>query len=571
MRPARASVLGICRDLGALAPRRILWAFLTGALAAGCGVGLLATSGWLITRASLEPPVLSLSIAIGAVQAFALCRGIARYAERLALHDVSLSALGKLRLSLFDTLEPLVPGGLGSNRAGSLLTSFVSDCDTVVDAMARSLGAFVDVTTSAILGLLLAVLIDPVAGGVLAAGSSALVTGVISCARTGRGASEEEASLRAEQADSVVETVRSAPELAVYGRHDLVASELDRINVRSASTAARRAIANGLGRGLVVLGGAVTLIAVVSLALSAHDSHQLSGVLLAVLVFETLAVVESASALPLALQDLVAGSAAVRRLRVLSDLEPPVADDGIRDSALPTEQHCHVDDAELALVGARVSGSGGAAILEEATLVVRSGERACLVGPSGSGKTSAVLALLHFLECSEGCALVGGVDVRTLARSQLAAKIGWLDEEPHVFSTTLAANLRVADPAVTDERCQEVLEAVGLRDLLDSLPEGLETRLGACGRALSAGERQRLAMARALLSGGDVLLLDEPEAHLDARSAAQLLPDLLAASAGRTVLVTGHRPDRAILPDRLFVTEAGHIAEVTPEWDESDQ
>lgn len=555
----RDSVVGACRALGALAPRRILWACLTGALATGCGVGLLATSGWLITRASLKPPVLSLSIAIAGVQAFALCRGCARYMERLALHDVSLSALGKLRLLLFDTLEPLVPGGLGTNRSGQLLSAFVSDCDSVADAFSKWLGATIDSGTSVGLGLLLASLIEPAVGTALAAGSAAIVSGVVVSARLGRGASEAEVSLRAEQADSIVEAIRSAPELAVYGRQDMVESQLENIRRRSCSAALRRATSNGLGRAVVTIGAGATLVSVIALGLSAHGAHRLSGVMLAVVVFDALAVLEASGGLPSALQDLATGSMAVRRLRALSELTPAVTERGAKSVAVPGDVEGRPEDAEVALVGARVRSGSGTVLLDDATLAVRRGERAFLVGPSGAGKTSAVLALLHFLECSEGCALVGGADVRFLSRQQLAAKIGWLDEEPHVFSASLVANLRIADLAATEERCREVLAAVGLDELLEALPAGLETRLGAGGRALSAGERQRLAMARALLSGGDVLLLDEPEAHLDARSSSQLLADLLASAESRTVLVTSHEPCSTVRPDRAFTLEGGRI------------
>lgn len=553
------SVVRVCRYVGAVAPLRILWACTAGALAAGCGVGLLATSGWLITRASLRPPVLSLSIAIGAVQAFALCRGIARYMERLALHDVSLSFLGKLRLFLFDTLEPLVPGGLGANRSGSLLSAFVSDCDSVVDTFARSLGAAIDTGTSVALGLLLAILVDPAAAAALALGVATILAVVTLCARLGRSASETEASLRGDHSDSVVEAVRNAPELVVYGRQDLVLRQLARIASRSSSATMRRAVSNGLGRALVTIGAAGTLVAVVAVGSSAHDTHRLSAVLLTVLVFDTLAVLESAGSLPAAFHDLTTGSSAVRRLRALARLTPTVTDDDTTSVTLPGDIEGHLVDAEVALVAAQVRGNEGAVLLDDANLSVGSGERAFLVGPSGAGKTSAVLALLHFLECCEGHALVGGTDVRSLSRRQLAAKTGWLDEEPHVFSASLVANLRIADRAATDERCREALVAVGLDELLDSLPAGLETRLGAGGRALSAGERQRLAMARALLSGGDVLLLDEPEAHIDARSSSQLLFDLLTAAGRRTVLVTSHVPCPAVRPDRVFCVEGGRI------------
>ncbi|HTX63440.1 MAG TPA: hypothetical protein VMD28_07350, partial [Acidimicrobiales bacterium] len=126
----------------------------SGTFAAACGVGLLATSGWLITRASERPPIFALSIAIGAVQAFALGRGVARYLQRLAVHRLALGVLGDQRVALFDALEPKVPGGIPSG--GAVLSAFVADADAVAEGLARRTTASVDVVASVALGTALA-------------------------------------------------------------------------------------------------------------------------------------------------------------------------------------------------------------------------------------------------------------------------------------------------------------------------------------------------------------------------------------------------------------------------------
>ena len=610
---ARGGAIGLCRELGTLGPRRLAWACCAGALAAGCSIGLLATSGWLITRASLRPPVLSLSVAIGAVQAFALGRGIARYLERLAVHNVSLSALGKLRLFLYDTLEPLVPGGLRASRSGSVLSAFVNDCEAVVDALAKALGASIDVTSSILLGVLLAFLLDPAASAALAAGTLLVSLAAAGAGHLGRSAAAAETDLRAELADSVVETVRSAPELVVYGRHDLVVAQLERVRARSSSAGARRALATGFGRAAVTCCGAATLVAVIVFGLTAHDAHRLSGVLLAVLIFDTLAVLDAGNGLPGALAGLAAGDAAVSRLRALAELETPIphpdgvsrakssagvlrhrvarvpvtpdSDTDLSADAAPSPAGLdadsspgglyasiagtraapakEIDQVAAALESARVLGSDGARLLDDVTLNVGTYRRLALVGRSGAGKTSVIYTLLHFLECSSGRATLGGVDVRVLSREQLARRVGWLPEETHVFAGTLGANLHLADPDATDKECAEVLGRVGLGAWLDSLPDGLSTRVGASGRNLSAGERQRLGMARALLAGRGVLLLDEPTAHLDPASAAQLLPELLDAAEHRAVLVTSHDADISNLVNELVTLDTGRVCETT--------
>ena len=196
-------------------------------------------------------------------------------------------------------------------------------------------------------------------------------------------------------------------------------------------------------------------------------------------------------------------------------------------------------------------------VLDGVDLEVAPRRRIGLAGPSGSGKSTAVLTLLHFLECRSGRATFGGVDVADLARPVLGPRIGWVPETPHVFCGTVRANLRVANPAASDAACEAALGGVGLGGFLAGLPEGLDTPLGSTGRAMSAGERQRLCLARALLTDPDVLLLDEPTAHLDPEGARRALDELVAAVGDRALLVVSH--DEAVL-DRLDA-----VATLSPE------
>jgi ABC-type transport system involved in cytochrome bd biosynthesis fused ATPase/permease subunit len=217
----------------------------------------------------------------------------------------------------------------------------------------------------------------------------------------------------------------------------------------------------------------------------------------------------------------------------------------------------------VALENARVFGRDGTVVLDDVTFDTMAHRKLAIVGRNGAGKTSAIYTLLHFLECSSGRATLGGAHVSSLTRARLAHRVGWLPEETHVFATTLRANMLLARPTADDDECTEVLRHVGLGVWLDSLNNGLATRIGAGGRAMSAGERQRLGMARALLTGGDVLLLDEPTAHLDAASAAGLLPKLLDAAEHRTVIVTGHDSDLSSQVDEVVTLDAGRVLEVT--------
>ena len=550
-RRARREVPGFsARGLG-IAPRRLARAAVSGTVGAACGIGLLATSGWLITRASARPPVFVLSVAIGLVQAFALGRGLARYFERLGVHDVSLDALDRLRLDLFDTLEPLVPGGLADNGAGAVLSGFVADAEIMATAFAKKVTAAIDVTASVVLGAAVAALVAPGVGAVLAAGAAGMAVVALAIARLGRSGAEREATARAALADTVVETMHAARELVAYGREDLVARRIDEIRQRSMSGASRRALVTGLGRACVTCVAGAALVAVVAAGVAAHDAGHLSGVMLAVEAFVALAVYDQCANLPTVLADTDAARAAARRLGQLGRLEAPVHEPGA-DSSPP------VGPVEVALEAVKIT-HGATVALEELSLRVTPGGRVALVGPSGSGKTSALWALMHFVPCAHGRASIGGVDVQDMSRAGIARHVGWVAETTHVFSASLGENLRIADVSASDERCVAALGRAGLAPWFASLPDGLATVLGAGGRPTSAGERQRLGLARALLAGGAVLALDEPTAHIDPATSAELLDELVGATGSRSVLVVSHEPDLARLVDEVVTLDGGRV------------
>jgi len=521
-----------------------------GTLSAACGIGLLATSGWLITRASERPPVLSLCVAIGAVQAFSLGKGLARYAQRLWAHEISLRELERLRLALYDLLEARVPGAVRGGQ-GAALAGFVSDTDLVAEGMAKRLTAGVDIAASILLGGLLAALVEPNLGVALVVGSLAVVVVAWALARQARAAEARAAAARSEQAGFVMEAVRSARELVAYGREDLLELRLEQVRKQSASVALSRAMATGLARaGATAMSGAA-VIAVVGTGLALHGSGRLSGVALAAVVLATLAVMEQCASLPAVLAGTSAAAAASARIRQLSE-QAPLAEEPTAAWSGATEP------GTAALEQATLDLPGGTRALEDVSLRLRPGGRVALVGPSGAGKSTAVHALLHFVTCCPGRATLGGVDVTRLSRADIAALAGWVADETYLFATSLRANLRLGRPGATDEDCYRVLERVGLAEWCRSLPDGLSTQLGEGGRPVSAGERQRLGLARALLAEPAVLLLDEPTAHLDPGTSASVLAELLGAASGRSVLVVSHEPAVRDLVDEVVVLDAGH-------------
>jgi thiol reductant ABC exporter CydC subunit len=527
----------LLRNASGPASAGLALAVLAGAGAAGAGVGLMATSAWLISRAALHPPVLHLMVAIVAVRAFGIGRGVLRYGERLAGHDAALRVLGGLRVRVFTRLERLAPAGLADFRRADLAQRLAGDVDAVLDLLTRvvlpyAVAALVGVGSVALVGTL-----APIAGGALAAGLL-LVGGAVPLiqAAAARRADGRLAPLRAELATGVVDLVHGLPDLIAYGATDAQLARLADADARLRTAEQRSTGAAGVSAAVTAVATGLSVLVGLAAGAVAVRSGTLSGELLAVIVLTPLAVFETAAGLPAAAQRFAAARTSMRRLA-----EVLAAPDPITVPATPTR----IPDRPHTLAVESVSAGwvAGRTAVRDVSLTLAPGSRVALVGPSGSGKSTVAALLVRFLDPTAGRITLDGVDLRLVDPDRVRQIVGYLPEDAYLFDTTIAANLRIAGPGATDDELRAALAQARLLDWVDTLPDGLETLVGEHGTALSGGQRRRLALARALLADFRVLILDEPTEHLDDETAVALTHDLLAAAGDRAVLLITHRTD----------------------------
>jgi ABC-type multidrug transport system fused ATPase/permease subunit len=198
-------------------------------------------------------------------------------------------------------------------------------------------------------------------------------------------------------------------------------------------------------------------------------------------------------------------------------------------------------------------------VLCGADLDLPPGHRVAVTGASGSGKTTLAMVLLRFLDPAGGVVTLNGTDITALDSDQVRSVIGLCEQDAHIFDSTLRENLRLARPSAGDADLTEALRRARLDDWVASLPDGLDTEVGEHGARLSGGQRQRLALARVLLADFPVVILDEPAEHLDEQTADALTSDLLAATAGRTVLLITHRPVSETQVDQVLPLFGGRL------------
>ncbi|MFI5511594.1 ATP-binding cassette domain-containing protein [Mycobacterium sp. NPDC051804] len=484
-----------------LRPRlpRLLLAILFGVLSLGSALALAGVAAWLITRAWQMPPVLHLTVAVVAVRALGISRGVLGYCERLASHDTALRAAADVRERLYARLAAGPADAVMRRHTGQLVSDIGTSVDELSDVLVR---AVVPISVAVVLGTAATVaiaVISPAAALVLVL--CLLIAGVVAPALAARAAVAAEqlaAQHRSQRDTAAMIALEHAPELRVSGRLDELLADADRQQRdwghaidRAAAPAAIASAAPIAAIGASVLGAVICGIAL---------APTVAPTTLAILMLLPLSAFEATTALPGAGVQLARSKVAARRLRLLTD---PASDDARR----PTVPAIDLEP----------------------------GSRLAVTGASGSGKTTLLMNLAGLL------------------LEETPTESAFFAEDAHVFATTVRDNLLVARGDAADDELRDVLYRVGLRDWLDALPDGLSTVLVGGAAAVSAGQRRRLLLARALISTVPTVLLDEPTEHLDAVDGERFLVELLTPGglfpAKRTVVVaTHHLPADFVCP-----------------------
>lgn len=485
-----------------LRPRlpRLALAVTFGVLALGSALALAGVSAWLIARAWQMPPILDLSIAVVAVRALGISRGVLGYCERLASHDTALRAAGTARAGLYralahgpaDTVMRLPEGDIASRVGVSV--------DELSDVLVRAVLPIAVATILSGASVVAVALISPTVAALLLA--CLLVAGVVAPWLSARAATSAETVAvqhHSGRGTATMLAVDHAPELRVAGRLDEVVADASRRQREWGAAADRAAVPAAFGAAAPIAATAVSVLGAVLVAITL--APQVAPTTLAILVLLPLSAFEATAALPAAAVQLTRARIAARRLL---DLTAP-------DPAARSRPALHPP-------------------------TLRAGDRVAVVGDSGSGKTTTLMAIA--------------------AEHQKPFTAGFFPEDAHLFDTTVRDNLLVARGDATDDELRAALYAVDLADWVDGLPDGLATILTGGAAAVSAGQRRRLLLARALVSDLPVILLDEPTEHLDAADADRLLRELLAPDGlfapTRTVVVATHHLPRGVTCPVLY-------------------
>jgi ATP-binding cassette subfamily C protein CydC len=532
-------------------------AIILGTLTILASVGLMSTSGYLISWAALRPAILELMLVIVAVRFFGIARAGVRYAERVVSHDLTFRLLARLRCWLYERLEPIIPSHRIANHSGDLLSRLVSDVETLQNVYLRVASP-----------VIVAALVVGVSTWVLwfldAAAALALLTGLALCGvvlpfavlRLARSTAIQQVAVRAALQRHLVESVGGMDEMLALGieqtrlkEYEAMTGKLTRLQRRQARISALHASAGSLLMW-------VTVLSILLFIIPKIQTGEFSGILLATVAFGVLASFEAVQPLPAAYQYLEQAGEASRRIYEIIEERPLVLDpvDPVWVPRTPSYAFRNVSFTYPGIV---------APAIRDVSFDLPFGSRIAIVGPSGAGKSTIVNLLCRFFDPQEGAVLLGARALTEYSIREVRAQLAVVLQHPHIFNTSLRENLLLARPGATDSELVSALDEAGLASFVRSLPQGLHTVPGSEGLRLSGGQRQRLALAQALLKEAPVLILDEAMANLNPESERDIFDRLFHLTTDRTLMVITHRPEMPFHMDAVFTFCEGRLVKAS--------
>jgi ABC-type multidrug transport system fused ATPase/permease subunit len=356
---------------------------------------------------------------------------------------------------------------------------------------------------------------------------------------------------------TVVEVIQGLAGLLALGAGEAHQAHMQRLGRRLGDLQGRLAQVTGLERSVSGLLINAATVAVVAAAIPLVTAGRLDGVYLAVVALVVIASFEALLPLPAAFQALEANLEAGRRLFEIVDAEPAVTDP-LRPAPPPEEVDLRVEDLHFAYDSLAPET---AKVLAGVSFWVPRGRQVAVVGPSGAGKSTLISLLLRFWNYRQGEVWIGERELRELSQEDVHRLVAVVAQDTHLFNATVRENLLLARPGATEADLVLAARRARLHDEIEALPQGYDTWIGEQGLRLSAGQRQRLAIARAILKDAPLLLLDEPTANLDALAEREVLASLRDLAAGRTTLLVTHRLAGLEAAHEVLVLDAGHFVQ----------
>jgi len=525
--------------------------------AIAANIALIATSGWFITAmglAGLAGVTMNYFTPAAMIRGFAIVRTGGRYAERLISHEATFRLLAVLRTWFYERIEPLAPAGLQAFRSGDLFTRIRNDIDRLELFFLR---LFAPAAVALLVSFMVVVVLWLYDGRIaltqlgLFALAGVLLPAAVLC--FGAAPSERITERTARLNMLVVDSVEGLAELHLYGQAEARAASLRALSDDIIADERRLARLSAISQAGVGLAANLAMFLALLLAVPAVALGYIAPPELTMLALMALVSFEAITPIPPAIQSLPGTLASARRLFAIADAPPPVRDP-LEPVPVPQQGDLVFERVCLTYPGARE------AALTDIDLRLAPGRRIAVMGPSGAGKSSLVGLALRFWEPSRGRITYGGVALDRMSSDELRRRFSVVSQHDHLFTATIADNLRVAKPGASDADLEDACRIAQIHEFIVAQPDGYGTYVGMNGLKLSGGQARRLAVARALLKDAPVLVLDEPTEGMDGETEQALLDAVMTARSDCAVLLITHRPVRLETMNEIVRIENGRVA-----------
>ena len=517
------------------------------------GVTLMGAVG--VAKALGETIALSYSLIIGLAIGFGVFRGILRYFEQYSNHYIAFRLLALLRDKIFAALRRLCPAKLETKQKGSIIAMITSDIETLEVFYAHTISPIcIAVIVSACVAIFVWICSSPWLALVDILGF--ITIGIILPMLTSAKLKESGVLYRREFAsfnayfldsikgikDIVINNAGDEREKEVNARSDALLAETKKLKHDTTKAMA----ATELCVSIFIIAALI-----VGIILVARDMLSVGRMIIGVVaVFGSFGPVIAISALPGNLTQTFASGDRV--LKLLKE-EPAVA---------PVHNGKSIEFKNLEVKDLSFSYDGETQVLNDICMQAKKGEIIGIVGESGCGKSTLLKLLLRFWQKDSGQINYNGIDIDQVDTDSLLDNVTMVSQTTYLFDETVEENLRIAKPNASNEEIEEACKLASVHDFILTLPDGYQTKVGALGDNLSAGEKQRIGLARAFLRGSELILLDEPTSNVDSINEGIILKALKEQKQKKSIILVSHRESTMAIADRIYRVENGRIAEV---------
>ncbi|WP_017380647.1 thiol reductant ABC exporter subunit CydC [Paenisporosarcina sp. TG-14] len=530
----------------------ILFSVFFGFIAGIAAVGLFASSGYLISKAALAPPLYTLTIMMASLKLFGIASALSRYAERYFSHRATFSILSNLRVSFYERLEPLAPSIFQKYRSGDLLARIVGDVESLQNFFLRVFYPPIILVIVFLSTIFFLAFYSVYVAFALLAGL--ILTGIILPVLFALRQRTIESNVREERGElstEVTELLYGFRDLKIYQKLEGKKQRLIKSSDAYVKVQERKGITDKFNLSMNLFAGLFVSWIVLVLGAYLVVEGQLDGIFLAMLMMISLTVFENATPMAILPSHLEDSRRAATRLFSVTDVTLQKENPLDKMESITSSKSLEIDMMDVTFS----FPTDSRLVLNKVSLNLPEGSKTAIVGPSGSGKSTLLQLLMKFYQADGGTIKIDGVPISQLTQENIWQETNIILQENHFFYGTIRDNLLIAKDGLTDEQMVEMLAKVNLESL------SLKDLVFEKGENLSGGEKQRLAIARAMLKGGHLWLLDEPTSSVDALAEQSIYRHLFHLAKHDTLVLVSHRLTGLEMMDQIIVMEQGIIIE----------